>query len=246
MTSSAVALPDDPQAVLAAADDPHQFVLVALDRAKLWLITAASVEDVREVRARAEAMRAYTVQMNLGKEAEQAASEIRIRAEHRIGEMLKESPPKVGRPSKSSPSLRVSDHGLTENESAEFQKLAAVPEFDETVDRLRNEGRLSRAAVLREAAQQEEDEHRQALADRGITPLDPVADADEIARLKRRNTDIGRVLGAIRHVLDTAVELTAADFVSLYGTDVVVRGFVDDLRDATAHLSELLSLLEAS
>lgn len=151
MTDLLPALPEDPARVLAESGDPRAFVLVALDRAKLWLTTAGSVEDVAEVRAKAEAIRAYTVQANLGKDAEQAACEIRIRAERRIGELLKADPPRPGRPSKQSGTATISDHGISKDESSEFQKLAAIPEpeFDETVGRLRDDKALSRAAVLR-------------------------------------------------------------------------------------------------
>jgi hypothetical protein len=87
-------IPDDPQAVLEAAPDRATFVLIALDRARQWLVSAGSIEEVNELRARAEAVRVYTRQAELGKEAENAAAEIRV------GDLLKEMDVRPGNPSR--------------------------------------------------------------------------------------------------------------------------------------------------
>jgi hypothetical protein len=98
-TNAALPIPDNPQAVLEASPDRATFALIALDRARQWLVSAGSIEEVNELRARAEGVRVYTRQAELGKEAENAAAEIRLRAERRVGELLRQTPGSTpGRP----------------------------------------------------------------------------------------------------------------------------------------------------
>jgi hypothetical protein len=168
LTSTDLVLLEDPVALLEAVDDREQFVLVALDQARVWLVTANGIGQVFDVRARAEAIRVYPVQAHLGREAEKAASEIRLRAEHRVGELVKEGQEageiaRKGRPvRKATPSVLLGTHkcappaylaqlGITAHESSEFQALADIPpfEFDEIVAVLRADGKLTRSAVLR-------------------------------------------------------------------------------------------------
>ncbi len=116
MTTALAPLPEDPRLGLSASPDPQTFVLIAPDRARGWLITARNVEDVKLLAAQAEVMRVYAGQVDLGRGAENGACEIRLRAERRVGELLREMPPPEGRPKTVGdddrfPSLR--DHGLT-------------------------------------------------------------------------------------------------------------------------------------
>jgi len=152
MTSTALSLPDDPASVLAAAPDKATFVLVALDRAKLWLTTASDLGEVRELQAQAEAMRVYSRQAEIGRDAENAACEIRLRAERRMGELKADLAPHGGdrRSESRFPLGTLKDLGITKKESAAFQKLAAVPEetFEERLADAKESGRLSRAAIL--------------------------------------------------------------------------------------------------
>jgi len=89
--STALALPDD-AAVLDAVSDPGAFCLAALGRAKAWLqqATATDLPEVMEVKARAEAIRTYVAQKELGKDAELSAAEIVRRAERRIAELIRQ------------------------------------------------------------------------------------------------------------------------------------------------------------
>jgi len=118
-------IPDNPQAVLKAAPDRATFVLIALDRARQWLVSASSIEEVNELRARAEAVRVYTRQAELGKEAENAAAEIRLRAERRVGELLQEMELAPGRPRKWSSMTTISSLGVNRDQAAVFQRMAA-------------------------------------------------------------------------------------------------------------------------
>ena len=121
-----VPIPDNPQAVLEAAPDRATFVLIALDRARQWLVSAGPIEEVNELRARAEAVRVYTRQAELGKEAENAAAETRLRAERRVGELLRQTPrnlggqPRTGRDDRPVPLAQL---GVSKDESAAFQRM---------------------------------------------------------------------------------------------------------------------------
>ena len=73
----------DPQFVERAAD-PAGFVVAACERARAWLREAleqGQIEQVAELKSQAEAVRVYTAQKQLGKDAQLAAAEIVRRAE---------------------------------------------------------------------------------------------------------------------------------------------------------------------
>lgn len=89
--SQALALPADTD-VLDAASDPGAFVIASLERARSWLAQASTTDlpDLVEAKARAEAIRCYVAQKELGKDTELAATEIVRRAERRIGQLIRE------------------------------------------------------------------------------------------------------------------------------------------------------------
>ena len=63
--------------------------LVRYDAMRHAIVACASVDEVKEIRDRARAMEVYAAQA-LNTESERKACEIRIRAERRVGQMLKE------------------------------------------------------------------------------------------------------------------------------------------------------------
>jgi hypothetical protein len=82
-----LALATDPQIVERSAD-PAAFVVQACQRAKAWLTEAlehGEIEQIAEIKSQAEAVRVYTAQKQLGKDAQLAAAEIVRRAERGIG-----------------------------------------------------------------------------------------------------------------------------------------------------------------
>ena len=77
----------DPSEIDRAAD-PAAFVVLCCERAKAWLAEATThgdIEQIVELKSQAEAIRVYTVQKQLGKDAELSAAEIVRRAERGIG-----------------------------------------------------------------------------------------------------------------------------------------------------------------
>lgn len=73
---------------IEAAADPALYVLQACERAKAWLADAlehGEIDQIVELKSQAEAIRVYTAQKQLGKDAELSAAEIVRRAERGIG-----------------------------------------------------------------------------------------------------------------------------------------------------------------
>ncbi len=73
---------------LDAAADPGAFVIASCERAKEWLaqcLAGDHIEAIVETKAQADAIRVYTMQRQLGKDAELSAAEVVRRAERCIG-----------------------------------------------------------------------------------------------------------------------------------------------------------------
>lgn len=82
-----LALAADPDAI-ERSGDPAGFVVQACQRAKAWLFEAlehGQIERIAEIKSQAEAVRVYSTQKQLGKDAQLAAAEIVRRAERGIG-----------------------------------------------------------------------------------------------------------------------------------------------------------------
>ena len=99
---------------------------------------ARQVDEVKDIRDKALAIQMYAKQAkNL--DAERHAAEIRVRAERKCGELLREMPKaKGGNPNLSSASTgcsTLSEIGITRDQSSTWQKLASVPQstFEEAI-----------------------------------------------------------------------------------------------------------------
>lgn len=113
--------------------------LVRYDAACKALAEARSVDEVRDLRDKSEAVRIYARQAK-NKQLEIDAAEIRLRAERRLGELLAAAPKNQGaategigkRGAKGEPRYdqppTLRDLGIDKKLSARAQKLAAVPE----------------------------------------------------------------------------------------------------------------------
>lgn len=85
--TSLVPLPIDTD-LIEQSVDPAAFIVLACERAKTWLAQAlehGEIDQIVEFKSQAEAIRVYTVQKQLGKDAELSAAEIVRRAERGIG-----------------------------------------------------------------------------------------------------------------------------------------------------------------
>jgi N6-adenosine-specific RNA methylase IME4 len=134
--------------------------LVRYDEARRALAEAHTVDEVREIRDQAEALRAYARQAG-DVEMLNWVSEIKLRAERRAGEMLAEMPKHNGDPSLHDVS-RLSDFGVSHADSHRWRKVAAVPEleFEGYIRETVQAGRELTSAGVRKLAKQSEPRER--------------------------------------------------------------------------------------
>ena len=105
--------------------------LAKYDAARAALEKAHTVDEVKDIRDKAEALRAYAKQAN-DIDMQNWAAEIRVRAERRAGEMLKEMPKQhgargAGKKVESPCGTPLSGLGITKTQSSKWQRLADVP-----------------------------------------------------------------------------------------------------------------------
>lgn len=113
--------------------------LIRYDAACRALAEAKSVDDVKDIRDRSEAMRAYAKQAK-NQQLEVDAAEIRIRAERRLGQMIEAQKEAVGlnqggRPKTGFQENPVSlptlaEAGIDKNLANRARKMAAIPEAE--------------------------------------------------------------------------------------------------------------------
>jgi N6-adenosine-specific RNA methylase IME4 len=109
--------------------------LMRYDAARHALAEAHHVDEVKDIRDKAVAMQAYAKQAK-DTELIDHATDIRVRAEIRVGELLSEmekakrGPDKEGKPQRSqratSDAATLADLGVTKTQSSRWQKLAAL------------------------------------------------------------------------------------------------------------------------
>lgn len=150
----------------------QQTALVRFDEARRALAVARSIDEVKDVRDRAEALRLYARQAGESLEMQNDIAEIKLRAERRAGELLqKREPNRGGRPSENPlhdasglcpPPL--SDLGISHTQSHRWQAMAEVPEsvFEQHIESVKARGdELTSAGVLRIAKEQRREEKRE-------------------------------------------------------------------------------------
>lgn len=119
---------------------------------------AYRVDELKDLRDKALAIEYYARQAQ-NVEAESQACEVRLRAERKAGQLLRQIEKAKGapgnqhtgplkRPAQSNPTL--SDLGVSKQQSSDWQKLAAVPEA--TFEQALKEPRPTTAGIIRKAA----------------------------------------------------------------------------------------------
>jgi hypothetical protein len=110
------------------------------------IAVCSRIDEAKEIRDKARALEVYAKQAQ-NREAERKAAEIRIRAERRAGQLLremKENGQRKGRGGKEaqmsmSATIGLPDLGITRDQSSQWQKLADIPE-KEFEDEIRRSG----------------------------------------------------------------------------------------------------------
>lgn len=110
--------------------------LARLEHARAELEHAATVDEVKDIRDKAEALRLYAKQAKLGLEAQNLCAEVKLRAERRAGEMLAADLRAPGNPQWSqSDTIGLADFDLSKSQSSRWQSVARIPadEFESYV-----------------------------------------------------------------------------------------------------------------
>lgn len=131
--------------------------LTKYDSARFALQQAAEIDEVKDIRDKAQAMAAYARQANDTKLVEWA-TEIKVRAERKAGQMLAEMPKNPGKLNNSSRShdattiKTLSELGINKTQSSRWQRLAAVPDdqFEQAIAAAKEvAGEVTTAAMLK-------------------------------------------------------------------------------------------------
>ncbi|MDZ4344455.1 MAG: DNA N-6-adenine-methyltransferase [Candidatus Binatia bacterium] len=106
--------------------------LVRYEAARVALQAANSVDEVKDIRDKAQAMAAYARQAN-DTQLVEWATEIKVRAERRAGELTAEIEPLQGRRTsphngEKSKAEVLSELGITTQTASRWERLAAIPE----------------------------------------------------------------------------------------------------------------------
>ncbi len=200
-----LALAADPDVIERSAD-PAGFVVQACQRAKAWLREAlehGEIEQIGEIKSQAEAMRVYTAQKQLGKDAQLAAAEIVRRAERGIavairrGQQNGEIARRGDRGGRGAPGVHGGNpgdrrgdhlgspagffrHGDERADAYAMTDGVSDTEFEDVLGEAKAEGNLSRANLVRKIRQRRGDPPA-----RGQQVPDP-ADTSHEAAARRR------------------------------------------------------------
>jgi len=106
--------------------------LAVLDQVSHMLINAETLNEIKLVRDKADAVCAYARAANLGLQVQNQAAELRLRAERKAGGLLSRFKLRGGdRRSKGyQASLKLRDMGITRDQSKRWQKIASVANED--------------------------------------------------------------------------------------------------------------------
>lgn len=136
--------------------------VLSIERAREILAACKDVDEARGIRDRAEAVKVWLRTSGAALEAQNDAAEIALRAQRRMGELLRETDlSKGGRPSKTGARgepVTLDALGISKKQSATAQKLAAMPAatFDERIGGLRAAAeKITQAAVAGNGVKQQ-------------------------------------------------------------------------------------------
>jgi len=147
--------------------------LIKWNNAKHAIAECKTIDEVKDIRDRAEALRQYAKQAHESLEVQNDIAEIKLRAERRAGEMLKESDKAVNQwdagDIMSPPKLK--EIGIEKHESSRWQKIANIPEeaFEkEIIEVKESKKELTQAGMLKVAKTKEREENEKEYKERPI------------------------------------------------------------------------------
>lgn len=217
--------------------------LAKYDAARYALSAAVEVDEVKDIRDKAEAMAAYARQ---AKDTEMVkwATEIKVRAERKAGQMLAEMPKNPGNLQNSSRSHDATttktlyEMGITKSDSSRWQKLAAVSEsqFDQAIEAAREiAGEVTTAAMLR-ATQAEKPKVELDQVEPEYTDLDAAKDQIADLQVALATASMGDVPESEKTMAKDLIEILRAEVHTLTQTLKAANSSRDALMQENAQL----------
>lgn len=189
--------------------------LVKYEAARQALAEAHRIDEVKDIRDKAEAMAAYARQANDTAMVEWA-TEIKVRAERRCGELLKDTERNTGARGIGTSAVESCDRtptlaqmGITKDQSSRYQKLADMPaeHFETAVETAKAQtGQVTSAFMLRTAQRNHPKTTKQAKQDRAR--IAELANSDYVENIIRRC--IGVLDGASDELLEELADAVSA------------------------------------
>lgn len=112
----------------------NEEALVFYNEARKAVASISSISEVKEIRDKAEALRLYSKQVGESLVIQNQVAEVKIRAERRAGELLRDMEKHTGqllRGTTMGPREQVAtldDMGISKNQSSRWQTIASIPE----------------------------------------------------------------------------------------------------------------------
>jgi N6-adenosine-specific RNA methylase IME4 len=130
--------------------------LIKWDTMRTAVAECHSVDEITLIRNKAEAYRYALRQAKESPEVIRKAEEIKLRAERRAGELLKETirKPEEGRPVEVSKGTTLIDMGISRDQSSKWQKIASIPE-EKFENFLSVQKELSTSGIIKEIRKEE-------------------------------------------------------------------------------------------
>jgi hypothetical protein len=158
--------------------------LVKFEAARRALAEAKTIDEVKDIRDKAEALRLYVKQQGESLEMQNDIAEIKLRAERRAGKLLAEMAENGQRKTPQTAAEKSSrttllDMGIRKDQSSDWQRIAAMPEetFETVIEKTKSNGdELTSAGMLRVAKSQAREQNRQSEIEHGLqVEIDPLA-----------------------------------------------------------------------
>jgi N6-adenosine-specific RNA methylase IME4 len=127
-----------------------------LTQAHRAIAEARGLDDIKDIRDKAEAVRKYAQSAGMGLDIQNHAAEVKLRAERKAGELLTQLQLHGGdrKSQKAEDRPKLEDIGITKDQSSRWQLTAAVPEreFEKYVTQTKlDRGEVTTAGLLRVA-----------------------------------------------------------------------------------------------
>jgi hypothetical protein len=177
--------------------------LATLDRARLMLAEARTLSELKKIRDKAEAAKAYARAQKIGIELQNYAGEIVAEATRRMGEFLltAEKNPGARRypkgTAKQAPLPTLKELGVSKRQSAICQDIARLPQekFREHINAMKNSGQVITIGALAMAAKEHKRKTRPVvLTVQHFQPAE--ADSPEAVLASQFQNILKRILGS--------------------------------------------------